>query len=192
MLRIPLCQAVESKGRSRVLNRFAKLLLISTSLSPVLGGVAVNQASLSKPMSAWLPWLVAALLLVFVCWGLLRHAASAAQTHTLTIAQFEGNDKEVLAFLVAYLLPFVAAKDVLAEVHWLTGAYVFALILLVFTNARAYHFNPVMGLLGYHFYSIKNSEGASVLLISRLELRRTDAEVKTVRITHGIYLQTGG
>ena len=80
----------------------------------------------------------------------------------------------------------------LAEVHWLTGAYVLAMILLVFTNARAYHFNPVMGLLGYHFYSIKSGEGASVLLISRSELRRTDEQVKTVRLTNGIYLKVEG
>lgn len=174
------------------MNQFAKLLLISSSLSPVLGGVAVNQASLDKPISTWLPWLIVALLLVLICWGLLHHAATSSQTHTLTIAQFEGSDKEVLAFLLAYLLPFVAAKDVLAEVHWLTGAYVLAMILLVFTNARAYHFNPVMGLLGYHFYSIKSGEGASVLLISRSELRRTDEQVKTVRLTNGIYLKVEG
>ena len=66
------------------------------------------------------------------------------------------------------------------------------MILLVFTNARAYHFNPVMGLLGYHFYSIKSGEGASVLLISRSELRRTDEQVKTVRLTNGIYLKVEG
>lgn len=100
-----------------MLNRLAKFLLISTSLSPVLGAVAVNQYSLDKPPSAWLPWLVAALLLIFICWGLLRYAAGAAQKHTLKITQFEDKDKEVLAFLLAYLLPFAAAKDMLADVH---------------------------------------------------------------------------
>jgi hypothetical protein len=175
-----------------MLNRLAKFLLISTSLSPVLGAVAVNQYSLDKPPSGWVPWLVAALLLIFICWGLLRYAARAAQKHTLKITQFEDKDKEVLAFLLAYLLPFAAAKDMLADVHWVTTVYVFAIIFLVFTHARAFHFNPMMGLLGYHFYSLKDGDGVSVLLISNTELRRAGGEVQTVRLAHDIYLQIGG
>lgn len=175
-----------------MLNWFAKLLLVSTSLSPILGAVAVNQYTLGKPLTAWLPWLLVALLLVFICWGLLHYAARASQKHTLKITQFEDKDKEMLAFLLAYLLPFAAAKDMLADVHWLTGAYVFAIILLVFTHARAFHFNPMMGLLGYHFYSLKDGDGVSVLLISPMELRRAGGEVQTVRLAHDIYLQIGG
>lgn len=175
-----------------MLNWFAKLLLVSTSLSPILGAVAVNQYTLGKPVSAWLPWLMVGLLLVFICWGLLHYAARAAQKHTLKITQFEDKDKEMLAFLLAYLLPFAAAKDMLAEVHWLTGAYVFAIILLVFTHARAFHFNPMMGLLGYHFYSLKDGDGISMLLISPRELRRAGSEIQAVRLAQDIYLQIGG
>ncbi len=32
-----------------MLNRFAKFLLVATSLSPVLGAVAVNQFALGRP-----------------------------------------------------------------------------------------------------------------------------------------------
>lgn len=175
-----------------MLNRFATLLLVSTSLSPILGAVAINQYSLRKPTSAWLPWLVVALFLVFICWAVMQYAARAAQKHTVRITQFEDKDKEVLAFLLAYLLPFAAGKDMLADVHWLTGAYVFGVILLVFTHARAFHFNPMLGLLGYHLYSLKDGDGVSVLLISRSELRRAGGDVRTVRLAYDIYLQIGG
>ena len=174
-----------------MLNWFAKVLLVATSLSPILGAVAVNQYTLGKSLSTWLPWLMVGLLLVFICWGLLRYAARAVQKHTLKIAQFEDKDKEMLAFLLAYLLPFAAAKDMLADVHWLTGAYVFAIILLVFTHARAFHFNPMMGLLGYHFYSLRDGDGISMLLISSFELRRAGSENKAVRVAQDIYLQIG-
>jgi hypothetical protein len=174
-----------------MLNWFARLLLVSTALSPILGAVAVNQYTLNKSPSAWLPWLVVGMLLVFICWGLLHYAARSAQKHTLKIAQFEDKDKEVLAFLLAYLLPFAAAKDMLAEVHWLTGAYVFAIILLVFTHARAFHFNPMMGLLRYHFYSLKDGDGISMLLISRRELRRVGSNIQAVRLAQDIYLEIG-
>lgn len=173
-----------------MLNRFAKFLLVLSSLSPMLSAVAVNQLALGKPFAEWSPWVVSALLLVFICWGLLYYVAGNAQKHKLKIEQFEDNDKEVLAFLLAYLLPLVSVKDTVAEIHWLTGAYVIVIILLVFTHARAFHFNPVMGLLGYHFYSLKNGEGISLLLISRSELKRSGKELDIVCLAHNIYLHT--
>ncbi|MDT7043475.1 hypothetical protein [Candidatus Nitronereus thalassa] len=175
-----------------MLNKFAKFLLVATSLSPVLGAVAVNQFGLGRPWTNWFPWLVGALLLVFICWLLLQYAAGNAQKHQFRIEQFESNDKEVLAFLLAYLLPFISAKDMAFEGQLMTGAYIFLIICLVIAHAGAFHFNPVMGLLGYHFYGVKNSDGVSQLLISKAELRRTGKEVETVRLAHNIYLHTGG
>ena len=175
-----------------MLNQFAKLLLVATSLSPVLGAVAVNQFALGKPWTDWLPWLAVGLLLVFICWALLRHLAATAQSQLLTLAQFENNDKEVLAFLLTYLLPFVSAKDMAFQGQWLTGAYILAVIFMVIAHAGAFHFNPVMGLLGYHFYGIKNGDGVSLLLISKAELHKPGIEVKTVKLAHNIYLHSGG
>jgi hypothetical protein len=163
-----------------MLNKFAKFLLVLSSLSPMLGAVAINQLALGKPLEVWLPWVIIAVSLVFICWGLFYYAAGNAQTQKLEVMQFEDNDKGVLAFLLAYLLPLVSVKDTVAEIHWMTGAYVLVIILLVFTHARAFHFNPVMGLLGYHFYSLKNSDGMSLLLISRSELKRSGKELDTV------------
>lgn len=175
-----------------MLNTFAKFLLMATSLSPVLGAVAVNQIARHESWMRWGPWLAAALVLVFVCWALLRYAASNAQQHLFHIKEFERNDTEVLAFLLAYLLPFVSSKDMAFTGEWLTGAYIFGIIFLVFAHAGAFHFNPVMGLLGYHFYSVKNIDGVSHLLISKAELWRPGKDVQTVRLAHGIYLHTGG
>lgn len=175
-----------------MLNGFAKFLLMSTSLSPVLGAVAVNQVARHEPWQRWSVWLIVAVLLVGLCWALLRYAAGNAQQHQIQIKEFERNDKEVLAFLLAYLLPFVSSKNMAFSGEWLTGAYIFGVIFLVFAHAGAFHFNPVMGLLGYHFYSIKNGDGVSNLLISKAELRRPGMVVQTVRLTDGIYLDTGG
>ncbi len=175
-----------------MLNRFAKFLLVATSLSPALGAVAVNQFAIGKPWTGWLPWVVVALLLVAICVLLLKYAAGNVQKQTLRIEQFENNDKEMLAFLVTYLLPFISSKDLAFEGQWLTGTYILAIIFMVIAHAGAFHFNPVMGLLGYHFYGIKNGEGVSLLLISKAELRRPGRDVETVRLADNIYLHTGG
>lgn len=174
-----------------MLNAFAKFLLVSTSLSPVLGAVAVNQLEQNQSWTSWFPWLVVAALLIFLCWALLLYATKNAQRHSFRIREFENTDKEVLAFLLAYLLPFVSSDNMAFTDDWLTGAYILAIIFLVITHAGAFHFNPVMGLLGYHFYAVKNNEGVSDLLISKDKLRRTNEDMQTVRLAHNIYLHTG-
>lgn len=175
-----------------MLNRFAKFLLVSTSLSPLLGAVAVNQFSRGEPAMRWGVWLTVGLLLVFLCWALLHYAAKNAQQHDFRIKEFERNDKEVLAFLVTYLLPFLSTEKMGFAGDWLTGAYVLLIIFLIIAHAGAFHFNPVMGLLGYHFYSVKSAEGISQLLISKAELHQPGEDVPTVRLGQNIYLHTGG
>lgn len=174
-----------------MLNTLAKFLLVSTSLAPVLGAVAVNQFARNEHWTRWAGWLLAAIVLVGLCWGMLRYAAKNAQKQLFHIKEFEGKDQEVLAYLLAYLLPFVSAENMAFTGQWLTGAYILAIIFLVTVHAGALHFNPVMGLLGYHFYAVKNGDGVSQLLISKAELRRTGKEIQTVRIAYHIYLHTG-
>lgn len=174
-----------------MLNTLAKFLLVSTSLSPILGAVAVNQFSKGAAWNSWGAWLVVALLLVLVCWAMLRYAATNIQRQEYKIQAFERSDQEVLAFLLAYLLPFVSSENMAFTGEWLTGAYIIGIIFLVIAHAGAFHFNPVMGLLGYHFYAVRNQDGVSHLLISKAELRRPGDEVQTVRLAHNIYLHVG-
>lgn len=171
-----------------MLNRFAKFLLVSTSLSPLLGAIVVSQIAHDESWISWAGWLVVALLLIFLCWALLRYAAQNAEKYAFCVSEFESNDKEALSFLLAYLLPFIAPENMAFTHEWMTGAYILVIIVLVITHAGAYHFNPVMGLLGYHFYAVKDTEGISCLLISKNELRRKDMDVQTVRLAHNIYL----
>ena len=90
-----------------MLNLFAKSLLVSTSLSPVLVAVAIIQFERRAPYTTWVWWLVAAALLVLLCWYLLRYAAHNAQKTVFTVVTFERKDQETLTFLFIYLLPFL-------------------------------------------------------------------------------------
>ncbi len=175
-----------------MLNTFAKFLLVSTSLSPLLGAVAVNQFARGEALDRWLPWMVVAVLLVFVCWALLAYSATNIQTQAFHIKEFERNDKEVLAFLVTYLLPFLSGEKMGFGGEWLTSVYVLLIIFLVIAHAGAFHFNPVMGLLGYHFYAVKDTAGVSHLLISKAEVHCPKLDVQAVRLAANIYLNTGG
>lgn len=175
-----------------MLNIFAKCLLVSTSLSPVLGAVAVNQFERGKPWTNWIWWLVGALLLVLLCDALLRYAKKHAQKHLFSIREFERKDQDVLVFLFIYLLPFIRSENPTFASEWLTSAYVLAIIIVAIVHAGAFHFNPVMRLFfAYRFYSVKNREGISNLLISKRDLRRPGEEVQTVRLAWNVYLYIG-
>lgn len=174
-----------------MLNYRAKFLLAATSMSPIFGAIAVNQFALDRPWYCWAFWLIAALLLAGLCWWLMNYAAKNIQRDRFTIRKFERNDKEVLAFLVAYLLPFISSKDMAFTGDWLTGAYIIVIIFWVIAHSGAFHFNPVMGLLGFHFYEVENEQGVSFLLISRKQINRTAHVVMAVKLATDIYLFTG-
>ena len=171
-----------------MLNWIAKFLLASTALSPMLGAVAINQIAQGRPWLCWVPWLVAALFLVLVCWIVLRYSARNAEKQMFLVKEFEDKGNEVLAFLLTYLLPFLATEKLDFNGEWITGAYVMFIIVATIVHAGAFHFNPVMGLF-YHFYSVKNSDGVSNLLITRQPLRKIGQELETVKLAHNIYLE---
>ncbi len=172
-----------------MLNRFARLMLVATALSPILGAVAVAKFAKGEPASSWCWWLIVAALLIVICWGLLHITAQRAQKETLKVVEFENNDKEVLAFLLTYLLPFISTEDFAFGARWIVGVYCLAVILMVVWHANALHFNPVMGLLGYHFHHIKTESGRPILLIGRKPLRGTGVEINAVELADNIYIQ---
>lgn len=173
-----------------MLNTVAKFLLVASSLAPVLGAIATIKLASREPWCNYVSWLGAALLLVVLCWGMLFYAAKNAQKHQLRIAQFERSDQEILAFLLAYLLPFVATGSIAFTKGWLVGAYILGIICLVIAHVGAFHFNPVMWLLGYHFYSVRDPDGMSHVLISRRRLTSAGVTIQTVQLAHHIYLHT--
>lgn len=175
-----------------MLNFIAKCLLVLTSLSPVLGVVAINQFAHDKPWTSWSKWLVGAFLLMTLCWALLRYAKKNAQKHLFCIEEFDRRDQEMLIFLFAYLLPFVRSETVAFASEWLTSIFILGIIILVIVRIGAFHFNPVMRLLGYRFYAVKNREGISNLLISKTDLRKSGQEVRTVRLASDVYLDIEG
>ena len=42
---------------------------------------------------------------------------------------------------------------------------------LVVSTGYGYHFNPLLGLLGWHFYKVGTEEGVTYVLITKKELR---------------------
>ena len=175
-----------------MLNIVAKTILVATSLSPVLGAVAVTEFERGQAWTSWIWWVIVALVLAVLCWLVLRYASNKAQKSLLYIQDFERKDQEMIVFLFIYLLPFIRTTNPTFASEWLTSAYVLGVIIMAIAHAGAFHFNPVMRLLfAYRFYSVRNREGLSLLLISKRDLRRNHEEVQTVRLAWNVYLHIG-
>ena len=83
------------------MNFLAKMLLVRTSLSPVLWIMGVQQQGVS--WLCWVPWILIGLLLVVICGALLKYMSRKATPHQFYIGEFERRDQEMLTYLFIYL-----------------------------------------------------------------------------------------
>ncbi|WP_289059323.1 hypothetical protein [uncultured Mesotoga sp.] len=167
---------------------FAKLMLAAASLSPMLGAFGVNLLAKGKAIDEWLPWFVLAVILVAACLAILWFASNNCEKYSLRIKEFENADKEVLAFLVAYLLPFMASDSFSVDGQLLVSIYVISILVLTVVHTGSLTFNPIIGMF-YHFYNVKNQEGESFLIITRTRLVRTSQCISVVKLGETVFLE---
>src|SRR5690348_1603390 len=91
-----------------MLSRFARLLLVLTSLAPM----AFVYGMTKLPGFVAAGWMAMAALVTGVCFILLRFVKNSGETEILQIERTEMQDKEVLTFLVSYLLPVIKPTNV--------------------------------------------------------------------------------
>ena len=124
------------------MNKVGKLVLMATSLAPILGAFAVNSfAHEDWKTGLWYLGIGGAAgtdLLVGDCWP----AGNVLPEEPLTTKKVKTADKEVLAFLLVYLLPLFT-KDLIFTGNWLTPVYILAIIAFCVYHSNSFTFNPV-------------------------------------------------
>jgi hypothetical protein len=145
------------------LSRFAQISLAGTALAPVLLVWAAGSYD-KRPIDAAAACIVAVLLVV-MCLAILSVARRGLQHEPVGLKKATRLDKEVLAFLVTYALPLIAqGKDPTN----MAALAVFVIVVgLVLVQLQVLHVNPLLGMLGYHFYEIECADGDSALVVSR-------------------------
>lgn len=169
------------------MNRFAKLLLVVSSLAPVLGAFAVN--ALSRQLYTTAAWYaVIGIGLVVLCLLLIHACRTHLAREPLNVAKVKSVDKETLAFLLVYLLPLLAKDMVAFNGDNLTAIYVFIIVAIAVYHSNAFTFNPILALGGYHFYEVESKTGMSYLLITRQTIRTQEGEFNVIGLSDYIYL----
>ena len=144
------------------LSQFAQMALAATALAPVLL-VWAAAAYKASPIEAGAAVAVSALL-VIVCAATLAFARRELQTEPLVVKKATRLDKEALAFLVTYALPLIVPND---QTNLAALAVFVGIVGVVLVQLQILHVNPLLGILGFHFYEIENVDGDTSLVVSR-------------------------
>lgn len=171
-----------------MLSRVAKLMLTSTAIAPVLLTYAWV-AFQSGDSCVALVLAAACVALVFVCWLLLRYAKNNLERMSFKPVSIEAADRENMGFLLLYLLPlFTSQFDALNWNVWIPAILIFAGVV---ATGYSYHFNPLLGLMGWHFYKVGTAEGVTYVLITKKQLRNATDTVEIGQLTEYIVLDLG-
>jgi len=150
-----------------------KLLLVSTAFAPVMVTFAVV-FWFEGDRDFALGLMGGAALAVLACVSVIKLAASQLAKNPVAIKTIKPADKEIVGFVLAYLLPLARGS----QFDGVPMFVVLGVFFLVVMTSNAYHTNPLLGLIGYHFYDV-TIEDVGYTLLSRRNLHNTRA-IKTV------------
>jgi hypothetical protein len=174
-----------------MLNAAAKPLLVSTSLAPVLVAFGINAVAEGKSPWEYLAWFLASAILLALCLLILRFSKTQLEKQNLSVTSIKNSDKEVMTFLLAYLLPLVPAHTLGFSGHVATGVFVFFMFFLAIYHSNAFDFNPLLGLCGYHFYEVQSADGMTFLLITKSPILKPAQVTEVVQLFPYTFLNIG-
>lgn len=183
-----------------MLNRLAKLALVSTALAPIcltLWFVAISSAwqgnllladNLAAHWQVGSSYLLTALALSCLCFGLVRLSASRYGLERLPvkIKSVKTADKEIVGFLLVYLLPLINQSQSTISLPVLV--FVAVVFFFIVYNSHAYHFNPLLGFFGYHFFEVTIEGDITYVLITRQNITDCKSVSQVVQLTEYMIL----
>ncbi|MEJ5305857.1 MAG: hypothetical protein WHV63_07910 [Ignavibacteria bacterium] len=156
-------------------NRLVKTILAITSLSPVLLTFWYKYFSDRWHIEDGVIYLILLLILIIVVLLLLNLANKKLEKLSVKIESVQNADNEVISYIFAYLLPLIGF-----DLKFLV--FILILFLFIVYTTNIYHFNPILGLFGYHYYSITIENGTTFILISKKTLMNAKQINKVVQL----------
>lgn len=150
-----------------MLGRLVRILLALTAIAPL--SVSLAYVFASQRNFVWAAVAASCCIgLGLIALWIIRRASERLEQLPIVIQKAKSADKEVIGFFVAYALPLVfrgqAAPDLAG---WLVAA---AMLLFVLWSTHAIQVNPVLGVMGFHFYEVEAKGGVTYLMITRRKI----------------------
>lgn len=168
-------------------NKLAKVLLVSTSLSPILLTFWFYDFSQEWDIMEGWGYLVAASILAAFCLIIIKLAKNKLESFPIKIISAKTADKEVISFILVYLLPLINKTQNVINLPVLI--FVAILFFYITATSNAHHLNPVLNLFGYHFYDVTIEGGISYVLITKKNISNCKSITNVVQLSEYTILE---
>jgi hypothetical protein len=168
-----------------MLSRVARILLTASAVAPV----GISYAWVSYTQSEYRVMVIAiavSVLALVACLGILRYARSTLEEINFRTQSIEPSDSESLGFMIFYILPLFTDK--IASLNWAAWIPIVGMFSLVVGSGYGYHFNPLLSLLGWHFYKVTSTDGVTYVLITQRHIRTASEAITVGQLTEYILL----
>jgi len=182
-----------------MLNKAAKFTLVATSLAPIcltLWFVEFSKSwdksqTISNNLSTnwhigWV-YLAATALMSLLCFILIWLSGRNLEKLPVKIKAVKTVDKEIVGFLLVYLLPLINQTNNTISLSALF--FIAVIFFFIVQNSHAYHFNPLLGFFGYHFYEVTIEGDITYVLITRRNIADCKSISTVVQLTEYMILE---
>jgi len=168
-----------------MLGRIAKLLLVTSAIAPI--GLVYAWVAYSEGFYGWAAFLVClCIVLVAICRYVLGQAKRLLERFPFKPSSVEAADRENMAFMLLYLSPLFTAQFGAVNLNlWIPTILIFALMT---ATGYSYHFNPLLGLMGWHFYKVASVEGVTYVMVTKKQLRKASEISEVGQLTDYILI----
>lgn len=158
-----------------------RVLLALTAIAPVSVSLAYIFGAGKGDWLLSVFAICACLILGITSSWIITEASARFERLPIVIKKVKSADKEVVGFFVAYALPLIFKGDAGLDL----GAWLLAAVMLIFVlwTTHALHVNPVLGLLGFHFYEVETQEGVTYLMITKRTINNVSSIKSVVQLT---------
>ncbi|HAU1759017.1 TPA: hypothetical protein JBJ80_13370 [Legionella pneumophila] len=171
-----------------MLSVIARLTLTSTAMAPVLLTYAWV-AFKSDRLGIFAALIASCILLTWLCIQLFAYTKKNLERSKFNIISVEVADVENLSFLLLYLLPlFTSSFETLNWDFLIPAIITFGAVV---ATGYSYHFNPLLGLMGWHFYKVGTTEGVTYILVTKKQIRNVSDTVEIGQLTEYIVVDIG-
>lgn len=165
-----------------MLSKLLELMMVITSISPVILTLWFKEFSKEWNYKDGVIYLITFFVLIGLAYFILNLGINKLQTKPVKIRSISTADKEIISFVFAYLLP-------LMDITYSLLFFLLLLFVFIVLTTHTYHFNPVLGLFGYHYYEVSIEGGTTYILITKKTLKNTDQVNNVVQLTDYIILE---
>ncbi len=158
-----------------MLSNVLKIIMVLTSISPVFLTLWFIEFSKFWSFVDGIFWLVIAIVLFVLAYGILKISIKKLEIIDIKITFISTADKEVLSYVFTYILPLIG-------IDMKVLFFILLLFSFIVFTTHIYHFNPIFGLFGYHFYEVTSENGVNYVLMSKKQIRKVESVDKVILV----------